>query len=363
MRAIQVSRFGGPEVLDVVEVAEPVPGPEEVLVEVAAAGVNYADTHRTEGSYSGGTVLPFIPGIEVIGRAADGRRVLAPTFAGGGYAEVAVVPAAHAVVVPDEVADGDALALLVQGLTAWHVLRSSAHLASGESVVVNAGAGGVGSLVVQLAKYFGAGRVIATASTPDKRALAVRLGADVAVDSAPDGYAARVRAANDDRPVDVVLDSTGGKTMLAGLDVLAGFGRLVTYGNAAREGRPLVDTGLLAESNRAVAGFWLRPAMDYPGAYHEPLAELLKLTAAGRIRPLVGGSYQLAEACRAHEDLLARRTTGKLILRPRSSSRTASQAISTWARTPRSRRTGASTSLCPTPTRSHSARPRSAERY
>ncbi|MDX6241590.1 MAG: NADPH:quinone reductase [Kribbellaceae bacterium] len=316
MRAIQVSRFGGPEVLDVVEVADPVPAPDEVLVEVAAAGVNYADTHRTEGSYSGGTVLPFIPGVEVVGRTPDGRRVLGPAFAGGGYAEVAVVPAGRVVAVPDEVADGDALALLVQGLTAWHVLRSSGRLAPGDSVVVNAAAGGVGSLAVQLAKYFGAGRVIAAASTPEKRALAVRLGADVAVDSALDGYTDRVRAANDDRPVDVVLDSTGGKTMLAGLDVLGGFGRLVTYGNAAREGRPLVDTGLLAESNRAVAGFWLRPAMDYPGAYHEPLAELLELTAAGTIRPLVGGNYPLADARRAHEDLLARSTTGKLILRP-----------------------------------------------
>jgi NADPH2:quinone reductase len=316
MRAIQVNRFGGPEVLAFVEVAEPVPASDEILVEVAAAGVNYADTHRTEGSYSGGTVLPFVPGVEVVGCTPDGRRVLAPTFAGGGYAEVAVVPAARAVGVPDEVGEGEALALLVQGLTAWHVLRSSARLAPGESVVVNAAAGGVGSLAVQLAKFFGAGRVIAAASTPQKRALAVRLGADVAVDSALDGYADRVRAANDDRPVDVVLDSTGGKTMLAGLDVLGGFGRLVTYGNAAREGRPLVDTGLLAESNRAVAGFWLRPAMDYPGAYREPLAELLELTAAGTIRPLVGGNYPLAEASRAHEDLLARRTTGKLILRP-----------------------------------------------
>ncbi|MFI7061564.1 zinc-binding alcohol dehydrogenase family protein [Kribbella sp. NPDC050124] len=316
MRAIQVSRFGGPEVLARVEVPEPVPGPGDLLVEVAAAGVNYADTHRTEGSYGGPIELPFIPGAEVVGRAADGRRVLAPTLGGGGYAEFAVVAADRAVAVPEEVGDGEALALLVQGLTAWHILRSSARVAPGESVVVNAAAGGVGSLAVQLAKVFTAGRVIAAASTPEKRDLAIRLGADVAVDSAPDGYADRVRAANGGRPVDVVLDSTGGKTMLAGLEVLGGFGRLVTYGNAAREGRPMVDAGSLAESNRAVAGFWLRPAMEYPGAYHEPLAELLRLTTTGAIRPLVGGTYALAEARRAHEDLLARKTTGKLVLRP-----------------------------------------------
>ncbi|GAA1624311.1 zinc-binding dehydrogenase [Kribbella alba] len=316
MRAIQVSRFGGPEVLVPVEVPAPVPAPGELLVEVAAAGVNYADTHRTEGSYRGGTDLPFIPGVEVVGRTPDGRRMLAPIFAGGGYAEAAVVPAARAVDVPDDVEDGEALALLVQGLTAWHVLRNSARLAPGESVVVNAAAGGVGSLAVQLAKYFGAGRVIAAASTPEKQALAVRLGADVAVDSALDGYAGRVRAANDGRPVDVVLDAIGGVTLLAGMDVLGGFGRLVSYGNAAREGRPLVDLEVLAESNKVVAGFWLRPAMEYPRGYQEPLTELLELTATGKIRPLVGGNYPLGDARRAHEDLLARSTTGKLVLRP-----------------------------------------------
>jgi NADPH2:quinone reductase len=181
---------------------------------------------------------------------------------------------------------------------------------------VNAAAGGVGSLAVQLAKYFGAGRVIAAASTPEKRALAVRLGADVAVDSALNGYADRVRAANDGRPVDVVLDATGGATLLAGLDVLGGFGRLVSYGNAAREGRPPLDLGVLAESNQMVAGFWLRPAMEYPRGYHEPLTELLELTATGKIHPLVGGNYPLRDARRAHEDLLARSTTGKLVLRP-----------------------------------------------
>jgi len=317
MRAIQVTHFGGPEVLEVAEVAEPVPGAGDILVEVAAAGVNYADTHRTDGTYTGGMTLPFVPGIEVVGRTRGGERVLAPVFAGGGYAEVAAVPADRAVAVPDEVADGDALALLIQGLTAWHVLRSSARIAPGESVVVNAAAGGVGSLAVQLAKYFGAGRVIATASTPAKRELAVRLGADLAVDNAPDGYADRVRAANDGHPVDVVLDSTGGATFTAGLDVLGGFGRLVTYGTAAREGRPLVDPGFLAESNRSVAGFWLRPALDYPGGYTEPLAELLKLAASGTIRPLVGAGYPLTAARQAHEDLLARRSSGKLVLLPR----------------------------------------------
>jgi NADPH2:quinone reductase len=316
MRAIQVSRYGGPEVLVPAELPTPVPAPGQLLVQTLAAGVNYADTHRTDGSYRGGSVLPFVPGVEVVGRTADGRRLLAPIFEGGGYAEAAVIPEARAIDVPDEVSDGQALALLVQGLTAWHVLRNSAHLAAGETVVVNAAAGGVGTLAIQLAKEFGAGRVIAVASTPDKRELALNLGADVAVHSSLDTYAEQVLAANDGLPVDVILDSTGGNTLLAGLEVLGGFGRLVSYGNAAREGRPLVDLGVLAEGNQSLAGFWLVPALDYPGGYREPLGELLRLTATGAISPIVGGEYALDQTRHAHEDLLARRTTGKLIIRP-----------------------------------------------
>ncbi|GAB3812221.1 zinc-binding dehydrogenase [Kribbella italica] len=283
---------------------------------MSAAGVNFADTHRTDGSYRGGPKLPLVPGVEVVGRTPDGRRVLAPVFTGGGYAEYVAVPADRAVDVPADLGDGPALALLVQGLTAWHLLRSSARMSPGESVVVNAAAGGVGTLAVQLARHFGAGRVIAVASTPAKRELALKLGADVAVDSDPDEYADRVRVANDGQPVDIVLDSTGGPTFAAALQVLGGFGRLVSYGTAARAGRPLVDPSELADRNLAVAGFWLVPAIADTTAYRAPLLELLDLAATDRLSPLVGEEYPLAEARRAHEDLLARRTRGKLVLRP-----------------------------------------------
>jgi NADPH:quinone reductase len=316
MRAIQVSQYGGPEVLEPTELPAPVAAADQLLIEVAAAGVNYADTHRTDGSSTTITELPLVPGSEVVGRSADGRRVLATTFEGGGYAELAVVSAADAVDVPDKVGDGEALAMLVQGLTAWHLLRNSARLSRGESVVVNAAAGGVGTLAVQLARYFGAGRVIAVASTEEKRKLAVSLGADIAVASDPEGYAARVIAANDGRPVDVVLESAGGATFNAALGALAGFGRLVTYGNAAREGRrPLIDPALLADHNLTIAGFWLRPALELPGGFREPLAELFDLVAKGKLHPVVT-EYALTDARAAHEDLLTRRTTGKLVLRP-----------------------------------------------
>ncbi|XVQ81709.1 alcohol dehydrogenase catalytic domain-containing protein [Microbispora siamensis] len=145
-----------------------------MLIEVSAAGVNFADTSRIAGSYRPVPEPPFVPGTEVVGRTADGRRLLATAFDGGGFAQRAVVRVADAVEVPEGVADAQALALLVRGLTAWHVLHGSARMRPGETVVVNAAAGGVGSLAVQLAKHAGAARVIATASTLSRRDLARR---------------------------------------------------------------------------------------------------------------------------------------------------------------------------------------------
>jgi NADPH2:quinone reductase len=152
--------------------------------------------------------------------------------------------------------------------------------------------------------------------TAARRDLALSLGADVAVSSDPDGYAERVLDANDGRPVDIVLESIGGRVFSAGLDILANFGRLVTFGNASREGRSLVDPGALAEGNTAVMGFWLRPALTVPGSYVEPLTEMFELIAAGVLKPLTDAAYPLEDARRAFEDLLARRTTGKVTLRP-----------------------------------------------
>jgi NADPH2:quinone reductase len=315
MRAIQIPRTGGPEVLTTVEVPDPVAGPGQLLVDVDAAGINYADTHLADGSYLTSPPLPYVPGSEVIGRTADGRRVMSVTE-GGGYAAKAVVPAALAVDVPAPVGDGEALALLAQGLTAWHLLRTCARLTPGESVVVNAAAGGVGTLTVQLAKVFGAGRVIATASSPDKRDLAMKLGADVAVDGTAEGYADRVIEANGGKRADVILDAVGGKVFDEALRALAPFGRLVTFGAASRQAPGPVDPARLMRHNTAVVGFWLAPLVAVPAMYGPPLAEMLQFVADGKLHPIVGGEYPLTEARRAHEDMLARRTTGKLILRP-----------------------------------------------
>jgi NADPH2:quinone reductase len=314
MRAIRISAFGGPEVLELVEDA-PVPEPAEgqVLVRVRRAGINFADTHARENSYLAPYELPLIPGGEVVGEA-DGRRVAA-LVGTGGYAEYAVAPRTAVFPVPDGVSDAAALALLIQGLSAWHLLRTSARLSEGESVVVHAAAGGVGTLAVQLARRFGAGRVIATASSEEKRALALELGADAAVDAREPELAAALREANGGARVDVVLEMAGGHVFEQSLRALAPFGRLVTYGIASGEPNEVASGALMARSH-AVVGFWLTHCFGRPGMVAEPMRELFELVRSGGLRVVEGEVYGLSEARRAHEELQARRTTGKLLLDP-----------------------------------------------
>lgn len=316
MRAIQVTSFGGPEVLDYVEVPDPEPADGQVLLEVDAAGVNFADTHQAENSYLAPQQLPFIPGAEVVGRRPDGARVVA--LVSGGYAEKALAAQQMTFPVPDAVSDGAALAAVLQGVTAWHLLRTSSHLQEGESVVVHAGAGGVGSLAIQLARLFGAGRVIATASSEEKRDLASSLGADAVVDPAVEDLTGALIEANGGRRLDIVLEMTGGRVFTSSLKALAPFGRLVTYGMAAREQTPAVDPGLLLHRSTAVIGFWLAHCFRSPGMIAGPVTDILQQMRDGEIKAVVGATYPLSQASQAHEDLRARRSTGKLVLDPRA---------------------------------------------
>ncbi|MCV2487962.1 zinc-binding dehydrogenase [Geodermatophilus sp. YIM 151500] len=320
VRAVRITRFGGPEVLDLVDLPEPEPGPGQRLFDVSTAGVNYADTHQIEDSYLARQRLPLVPGAEFVGRSDGGPRVVG-LLDGGGYAEKVVADERLTWPVPDGVDDEQALAVVLQGATAWHLLRTSAHLAEGETVVVVAGAGGVGSLAVQLARRWGAGRVIATASSPGKRALAEELGADATVDPAsadddPRPFTAALREANGGEPVDVVLEMTGGNVFAGSLSALAPFGRLVTYGMAARQETRSVHPGALLQRSRAVIGFWLAHCMRRPHLLDAAIGELLPMVADGSLRPVVGGRYPMSAVREAHRDLRARRTTGKLALDP-----------------------------------------------
>jgi NADPH2:quinone reductase len=314
MRAVRIDEFGGPEVLQVVDVPKPEPGDGEVLIEVVRAGINFADTHQRENSYLARYEVPLVLGGEVAGTTPDRRRVVA-LLRQGGYAEYAVAHEATVFPIPDAVDDGTALALIIQGLTAWHLFRTSSKLADGESVVVVSGAGGVGSLAVQLAKPFGAGRVIATASTEEKRAKAVELGADAAVDPASEDLKGALIEANEGRPVDVVLEMSGGRVFDQCAEALAPFGRIVAYGIAGREQNTL-ETGRLMRKSRAVIGFWLMHCLGRREMMEEPLADLFDRAARGELVAQLGATYGLSDVRQAHEDLQGRRTTGKLLLDP-----------------------------------------------
>ncbi|HEX8086331.1 MAG TPA: NADPH:quinone oxidoreductase family protein [Solirubrobacteraceae bacterium] len=314
MRAIQIEEFGGPEVLRLVDVPAPSPGEGEVLIRVSRAGLNFADTHTRENAYIAKHDLPLVPGTEVAGVREDtGERVVARLPGRGGYAEYAVAPLAAVVPVPEGLPDEAALALLIQGTTAWHLLRTSARLRPGESVVVHSAAGGTGSLCLQLARAFGAGRVVATAGSEDRRALALDLGADAAIDSGPSDLSSRILAANDGAPVDVILEATGGQVFDESLRALAPFGRLVVYGISSREQRE-VRTGSLLKRSQAVVGFWMNHLSD--AMWDAALTDLFARAASGELRVVVGETYPLSEARRAQEDLAGRHTSGKLTLDP-----------------------------------------------
>ncbi len=189
MKAIQIQEFGGPEMLQFVDLPDPTPGEGEVVVEIARAGVNFADTHATQNDYLAEQSLPLVPGAEIAGRTADGRRVAA-LLGSGGYAEKAVVPESLLVPLPDEVDDDQAAAMLLQGLTALALVKRCARIEPGEALVIEAAAGGTGTLAVQIAKQAGA-KVIALASSEEKRGLCEQLGADVTVDSRAENLATR----------------------------------------------------------------------------------------------------------------------------------------------------------------------------
>jgi len=307
MKAIQITAFGGPESMHLVDLAEPVPGPGQEVIEVTSIGINYADTHQTENSYLSPQKLPLVPGIEVVG-IANGRRVLAPVD-GGGYAQKALAHSAAMIEIPNGVSDEQALCMLVQGSTAWHILKTVGHLQKGESVVIHAAAGGVGTIAIQLAKMWGA-KVIAVASSESKRALAKSLGADVVIDADQDKLKDAILEANGGKPVNLVLEMVGGKTFDVSLDVLAPFGRLVTFGMASRTAPTPIHPGVL------MGGFWLAHCFGKKELLNDVITELFSLVIEGKLKPVIGATFGLSQATAAHQAMLARETTGKITLNP-----------------------------------------------
>ncbi len=324
MKAIRVDEFGDPDVLEYVDVERPSPGEGEVLVEVKAAGVNYADTMRRRDQYLEPQELPFTPGSEVAGVVAEvgagvedaneGDRVV--TLLGiGGYAEYVAAPAQNLIPLPDETDFDEAAAIPLQGLTAYHVLKTSGMIEEGESVVVHAAAGGVGYLAVQMAKLLGAGLVIATASTQEKLDLARELGADVLINYTEENWPEQVREATDGAGADIILEMVGGDFIQKNLECLAAFGRMVVYGAASGERGTLAPMDLMLH-NHVAAGFYLPRIMTRPELFGPSLEEVLGWISSGDLELAIGARYPLQQAREAHEALEGRETTGKIVLNP-----------------------------------------------
>jgi NADPH2:quinone reductase len=322
MRAVQVERPGGPEVLTGAEAPDPEPGPGELVVEVSAAGVNYIDTYQRDGTYP--VPMPFTPGLEIAGTVCglgpgvtrfQVGDVVASADARGGYAQRAVVPEERAVQIPAGLDPTLAAAGTLQGLTAHYLMTSTYRVQPGDAVLVHAAAGGVGLLLCQLGRRLGA-RVIATVSTEEKAELARRAGAAEVIRYTEEPVPERVRSLTDGAGVAVVYDGVGATTFDGSLDSLRPRGTLALFG-AASGPVPPVDPQLL---NRKGSLYLTRPSLaHYVAAREELLAraeEVYGWLADGSLEVRVGGRYDLADARRAHEDLQGRRTTGKLLLLP-----------------------------------------------
>lgn len=314
MKAIQVTEFGGPEVLVYSDLPDPTVTADQFLVKVSHVGVNYADTHQAENSYLSPSNLPFVPGSEVVGQDPNGVTWLGFTPSGG-YAEIAVLDSRSAVRLPDGVTPEQGLACLVQGLTAWHLMKTSSSLTRGESMLVHAAAGGVGNLLLQLGRHFEAGSILGTVSSSTKIDQLQAMGFDEIFIAQPDSLKTQVMNLTNGRGVDACYEMVGGELGDESLNCLAPFGRLVVYGMASRKPMKDVQPASLMYGSRSLIGFWLVDLIvNRPHEMAKSLSQLLELVRVGLIKPLIGPQYPLSSAKAAHEDLRARKTVGKVTL-------------------------------------------------
>jgi NADPH2:quinone reductase len=322
MKAIQVFEPGGPEQLKVVDVPAPLPGPAEVLVKIAAIGVNYIDVYYRTGLYQASTPISIgmeaagvveAVGSEVTGFAVGDR--VAYAMCRGSYAEYAVVPSWQLVKVPDAVGFQAAAAAMLQGMTAHYLTHSTFPLKPGDTALVHAAAGGAGLLIVQMAKMLGA-RVYGTTSTQAKAALATDAGADQVILYAEQGFEAEVKRLTGGRGVDVVYDSVGATTFMQSLNSLRPRGMMVSFGNSSGP-VPAIEPLLLSQKGSL---FLTRPTLFSYAATREELqgraADVLNWIASGRLRIRIHQTYGLSEAPQAHRDLESRAPSGKLLLLP-----------------------------------------------
>jgi NADPH2:quinone reductase len=322
MRAIQVSQVGGPEALTLVDLPIPSPKPDEAVVQIKAAGVNFIDVYFREGRYP--TSVPFVDGQEAAGVVTEvGREVttikrgdrVAYTSVLGSYAEYAAVPESRLVKIPDEVDFEQAAAAMLQGMTAHYLSHSTYSLQSGETALIHAAAGGVGLLLVQMAKKIGA-RVIGTAGTQEKAQLAREAGAGECIVYTEKDFETETRRLTDGKGVHVVYDGVGKDTFDKDLNILRPRGYLVLFGGASGAVPPF-DLMKLSQKGSL---YITRPTLAYYTATREELEwranDVMQMIVRGELKLRIHKAYPLAEARQAHRDLEGRKTTGKLLLKP-----------------------------------------------
>lgn len=320
MKTIRFYEVGGPEVLKYEDAERPMMAPNKVLVRIHAIGVNFADTLLRRGSYLAQPKLPETPGFEAAGvvveagKETDGNLVGQRVVVLGErcYAEYVTASPSQLIKLPDNVSFEDGAAFPVQGLTAYHMLYTIDHVAPGRTVLVHAAAGGVGLLVVQMAKLGGA-RVFGTVSTMEKARYVKDAGADEVILYTETDFAERVAQLTQQRGVDIVLDSVGKETMNGSLASLAPFGHLISFGGAS--GRPdPVDIGSLYARSLKVSAFWLFTVSRTPDIAQRGVRQVLDWISTGKIRMRVGLKLPLEQASEAHRRMEARQTTGKILL-------------------------------------------------
>jgi NADPH2:quinone reductase len=322
MRAIQVQKHGGPEVLTLVDLPIPKPKPNEAIVKIAAAGVNFIDVYFREGRYP--SPLPFVDGQEAAGTVTEvgsdvrslkvGDRV-AYTGAMGAYAEYAAVPADRLIRVPDKITDQQAAAAMLQGMTAEYLLYSTYPLKKGETALIHAAAGGLGQLMVQMAKNIGA-HVIGTAGSAEKVKLAKEAGADEVINYVEQDFEAETKRLTGGKGVHVVYDGVGKTTFDGGLNVLRPRGHMVLFGGASGPVPPVDPIKLMQKGSLVLA----RPSLAHYIATREELEQragaVLGWIAEGKVKLHIQRTYKLEEAAQAHRDLEGRKTAGKILLVP-----------------------------------------------
>lgn len=327
MKSIRVATRGGSEVLTYQDEAKPNCAPDRLLLKVIAAGINFADIMQHQGTYPLQLPLPYTPGMEVIGVIEEvgadvtdvrlGERVAAISFEAGGYAEYVAIKPEQVIHVPDILDEHTVLAVLIQGLSAYLLLSYAAKIRGGESVLVHAAAGGVGNLLVQIAKLMNAGDVFGTAGTEAKREMIKSWGVDHAIDYNAPSWHENILTITNGKGIDSILDPVGGSAIAQNLSCLGVEGRFISYGWLSGSYPSLTATQCqnLLFNNQSVSGFAVNVVMDHhPNIVDTALTQLLAWVQMNKLKPVLGQVFPLKDAAQAHAAISARKTVGKVIL-------------------------------------------------